>query len=77
MPRTQEVTAYYIRTQNGETFYVDTLKEALDEFLGDDGYRLTLSSDNKELVIRKSYPWTESDNGKLEALANLVYRNKE
>ncbi len=42
MPRSQFPTPFYIRTQEGATFFVDTLDEALEEFIGEDGYRLTL-----------------------------------
>ena len=57
MAKTQEVTPYYLRMQTGECFYVDTLKEALEAFLGDDGYRLTLTGGGKELVIRRTSVW--------------------
>lgn len=57
MARTQEVTAYYIRTGEGDTFYVDTLDEALRELISEDGYRLTLISASYELVIRRTSEW--------------------
>ena len=57
MAKTEEVTPYYLRMQTGECFYVDTLKEALQEFLGDEGYRLTLSSGGNEMVIRRTSEW--------------------
>lgn len=59
MAKTLEVTPYYLRMQTGECFFVDTLKEALEEFLGNDGYRLTLGSGEKSLVIRRTSEWTE------------------
>ena len=59
MAKTQEVTPYYLRMQTGECFYVDTLKEALEAFLGDEGYRLTLSVDGKELIIRRCSEWVK------------------
>jgi len=52
--RTQNETPFYIRTADGDTFHVETLEEALTEFSGPDGYRLTLMAGNQELVIRRS-----------------------
>lgn len=58
MARTQEETPFYIRTQEGDTFFVDTLEEALEQFLGDKGYRLTLITEDNEMVIRRGLEWT-------------------
>lgn len=83
MPRTQEVTAYYIRTRKGECFYVDTLAEALEEFLGINGYRLTLSSSTNELVLRRDSDWTWTmingfeTNIEKESSARMIFRKKE
>ena len=52
--QTQTETPFYIRTADGATFYVETLEEALTEFSGDNGYRLTLTAGNQEVVIRRS-----------------------
>lgn len=77
MPRTNEKTAYYIRTNNGECFYVDTLAEALAEFLGDDGYRLTLTAGDNELIIRRTSHWDDGiiPSEKVSA-AGLTFRKK-
>jgi hypothetical protein len=79
MPRTEEVTAYYIRTQDGECFYVDTLAEALEEFLGDKGYRVTFASPTKELVLRRTSIWGTGFTplGEVVASAAMTYRDKE
>lgn len=77
MPRTEEVTAYYIRDQDGACFYVDTLAEALEEFLGEKGYRLSLSSRKQDLVLWRTSEWSESEDGSQEGKAHMVYRNKE
>lgn len=53
MSRGQVPTPFYIRTLDGETFYVDTLEEALQEFTGEDGYRMTITTDDVEMVIRR------------------------
>ena len=78
MAKTQEVTPYYLRMQTGECFYVDTLKEALEEFLGDEGYRLTLTTTNKELVIRRTSGWVPCAIGlnEKEGTGSLVFREK-
>lgn len=57
MARTSEPTPFYIRTKSDETFHVETLEEALKEFLGENGYRLTLIAGNDELVIRRESMW--------------------
>ncbi len=74
MPRTQKVTPFYIRTQEGATFSVDTLEEALEEFLGIDGYRLSLTAGQKQLVIRRCLDWSPDPFGSKECEATLVYR---
>ncbi len=53
MGRTQEHTPFYIRTNGGNTFFVDTLDEALEQFTSDDGYRLTLQVGTNMVVIRR------------------------
>ncbi len=73
MPRTSEITLFYIRTQEGQTFYVETLKEALEVFLGDDGYRLTLAAGQKHLTIRRCLDWSPDPYGSKECEATLVY----
>lgn len=46
---------FYIRSNEGETFYVDSLEEALTHLVSDKGYRLTVSdSQGNELIIRAS-----------------------
>ncbi len=74
MPRTQKVTPFYIRTQEGATFSVDTLEEALEEFLGIDGYRLSLTAGQNQLVIRRCLDWSPDPFGSKECEATLVYR---
>ncbi len=77
MARTQDPTAFYIRTKEGATFYVDTLDEALEELIGEDGYRLTIASNNKELVIRRNTSWEINPTEENESPATLVYREKD
>lgn len=77
MPRSQEPTPFYIRTINGETFSVDTLDEALEEFCGEEGYRLSLKGNNVELVIRRDKFETRNLIGGEEADAFLVLRKNE
>ncbi len=77
MARTQETTPFYIRTQEGATFYVESLDEALEEIIGQDGYRLTIASRNKELVIRRNAHWGTNPTGEQESHAALVYREKD
>ncbi len=76
MPRSQEVTAYYIRTTAGECFFVDTLQEALYEFLGSEGYRLTLNAGGHELIIRRTSDWSTNLLDEKVGLATLIYREK-
>lgn len=73
MPRTNEVTPYYIRTRQGETFYVDTLREALEEFLGDNGYRITFSAGGKEMDIKRPFGWQQGFNQEKKCVADITY----
>lgn len=77
MPRPNEVTPYYIRTAEGNTFYVHTLAEALEQFLGDDGYRLTLTTPNKKLTIRRSSDWEPGRIAESEATAFVSYSERD
>jgi hypothetical protein len=62
MARGQEQTPFYIRTQDGDTFYVDSLDEAIATFVAEDGYRLTLGhSDGTEIILRRSSEPHEHD----------------
>jgi hypothetical protein len=55
MARGQEQTPFYIRTFDGDTFYVDSLDEAISIFESEEGYRLTLyHSDGTEVILRRS-----------------------
>lgn len=77
MAKTQEPTPFYIRTREGETFHVESLEEALEEFMGDSGYRLTFSDSNgKELVIRRIQEGSPVIGG-MEYRSSLIYREKE
>lgn len=72
MPRTPEVRPFYIRTRQGECFYVDTLGEALEEFLSEDGYRLSITAKDKKLVIRRTSEWVAGlTDGEKECTAAL------
>jgi hypothetical protein len=53
MAITQEKTPFYIRTTEGECFYTDTLDEALKHFASEEGYRLTITAGEHEVVIRR------------------------
>ncbi len=57
MAPTQEETPFYIRTQGGNTFYVETLAEALEQFVGEDGYRLSLEAGGNLVTFRRLDPW--------------------
>lgn len=80
MARTQDETPFYIRTRDGETFYVETLEEALQEFASTNGYRLSLIADQNEIVIRRS-ELPHDDGGIHELLgeqsfvANVIVKN--
>ncbi len=74
MPASQEPTPFYIRTREGATFHLDTLDEALEEFIGKDGYRLTLTAGGKELIIRRCFDWEIDHLGQEECDASLIYR---
>lgn len=75
MPRGLEETPFHIRAKDNAEFYVDTLEEALDEFINEDGYRLTLKAGEHELVIRRG-PW-EADTYGIEAAAAIVRRTSK
>lgn len=60
MPSTQEETPFYIRTAGGNTYYLETLEEALAQFVSEDGYRLSLGEGETRIVIRRE-DWTEGD----------------
>ncbi len=77
MAKSQEPTPFYIRTRQGETFHVDTLEEALEEFLGGNGYRLTLTAGGKELVIRRDSVWDKNPTlDSKDCMAELTYRER-
>lgn len=50
---TQEETPFYIRTAQGGTFHTETMDEALEQFVSEDGYRITFSGAKVEIVIRR------------------------
>lgn len=74
MGRTLKETPYYLRSEKGETFYVDTLEDALNEFLSKDGYRLTFSSGGKKLTIRRTSSWKKGFVNEKESTADLAYQ---
>lgn len=76
MARTETSTPFYIRTSGGDCFHVETLAEALEEFLGDNGYRLSIRAGEKELVIRRTSPWDETLLGETEGTAKLTCRDR-
>ena len=48
-------TPFYIRTRQGDTYFVKSLDEAISELAGEDGYRLTLeASDGTQIIIRRA-----------------------
>ncbi len=49
----QEKTLFYIRNTEGECFFTDTLEEALKQFASEEGYRLTITAGEHEIVIRR------------------------
>ncbi len=49
----QEKTLLYIRNTEGECFFTDTLEEALKQFASEEGYRLTITAGEHEIVIRR------------------------
>jgi hypothetical protein len=55
MKHGQDQTPFYIRTLEGDTFYVDSLDEAVANFVSEEGYRLTLRhTDGTEVILRRS-----------------------
>lgn len=72
MARVQEVTPFYIRTGGGDTFYVETLEEAIRDFCSDDGYRLSIKTANHWIVIRRSDK-TKDDQGVHKILGERKY----
>lgn len=81
MAEGQDPTPFYIRTNAGQTFYVDTLEEALKQFASEDGYRLTLTSDSLEVVIRRSSKETDEQGihsilGEAAYNATVIVRNR-
>lgn len=77
MPRTQEPTSFYLRNRDGDCFYVSTLDEALSLFVADNGYRLTLSGKDTEIVIRRD-DFVASEMGQVSnATVNLRIKEVE
>lgn len=76
-PKKVEESPYYLRSQEGDTFYVETMKEALEEFLGENGYRLMLSYDDKRVTFRRLSPWCDGQVNDRECAATItVWENK-
>lgn len=62
---------FYIRTSEGETRYVDSLREGLVSLSDPTGYRLTITDDDgAEIIIRR---YTEIIPGHIPE--DLVYEN--
>lgn len=57
-PATEE-TNFYIRSGEGNTFYVKSLEDGLKHLTSDDGYRLTISEGDNAIVVRKYEEITE------------------
>ena len=43
----------YIRTADGETYHPNTFREGLEQFLSEDGYRLSINIDGVRITLRK------------------------
>lgn len=50
----------YVRTTNGDCHMLP-IKDAMENFLGEDGYRITLRVGNYEIVIRRDYEETGNE----------------
>lgn len=72
MADTWESPPFYIRTQHGQCFHVTTLEEAIRQFCADDGYRLSIKTDEHEVVIRRSSDETD-DQGVHKILGERKY----
>lgn len=66
-------TPFYIRTSESATFQVDTLEEALEEFCGEKGYRLSLTAGDITLIIRRG----NIESGQGEAHITITRRNTD
>lgn len=58
--RTSDKTPWYVRTAEGECFYVESLDEALEQLISESGYRMTISGEHHEVVIRRGDVLTKS-----------------
>lgn len=65
--------SFYIRSIDGATFYVDTLKEGLTHLVGPQGYRLTIADGQGSEVVIRAGDWGKEMLG-FEAKADLVVR---
>lgn len=50
----------YIRTAQGQTYNAENAREAVDQFLSEDGYRLSIVVDGVTFVLRKDCPLDSS-----------------
>ncbi len=76
MARVEHDTPYYIRTTDGECFNVETLGEAVAEFVGETGYRLTITTGDGDLVIRRSSFEPQLIVPEPKAKASVIWREK-
>jgi len=43
----------YIRTEDGETYHPENFRKGLEQFLSDDGYRLSINIDGVVITFRR------------------------
>lgn len=62
MSTSEEETPFYIRTVEGDCYYVKNLDDAIKEFVSKEGYRLSLKAANgTEIIIRRETEPSEKD----------------
>ena len=65
---------FYVRGADGETKFVDNLEAGLVHLTGANGYRLTISEGENEVVIRKGQSFSNDGVGGVAAGCGVTVR---
>ncbi len=49
-----DVYETYIRTRDGETYHPKTFRQGMEQFLSEEGYRITINIEGIRIVLRRN-----------------------
>lgn len=50
---TVDLYEVYLRTKDGDTYHPNTFREGIEQFLSDDGYRISLNFEGVVITLRR------------------------